>query len=95
MKYSILKNHLCIKGWMVEELGLRGNKLIIFAIIWGYTGNFKAQNIRNEWTINYRYIEAWTGLGEYMVDRIISELSNDGLISWDENVVCVEDSYKE
>lgn len=42
MKYSILKNHLCIKGWMDEELGLRGNKLLIFAIIWGYTGNTKA-----------------------------------------------------
>ena len=80
---------------MVEELGLRGNKLLIFAIIWGYTGNTKAQNIRDGWTVNYRYIEAWTGLGEYMADLIIGELRDDGLITWDDTVVCVEESYKE
>ena len=35
MKSSILKNHIAIQGWMVEDMHLRCNKLIIFAIIWG------------------------------------------------------------
>ena len=94
MKYSIENNHIAIQGWMVEDLGLRGNKLIIFAIIWGFTGNTKSKSILNEWTINYRYIEAWTGLGEYMVDRIIDELSSDRLIVSDNYVVHVEENYK-
>lgn len=83
MKYSILKNHLAIQGWMVEELNLRGNKLLIFSIIWGFTGNHKSQIILKEWTVNYRYIESWTGLGEFMIDVILQELADDGLIIFD------------
>lgn len=95
MKCSILKNHVAIQGWMVEELGLRGNKLIIFAIIWGFTGNDKSAKLLKEWSINYRYIEAWTGLGENMVDTIIQELKADGLINLSEDyAVCVDESFK-
>ena len=95
MKCSILKNHIAIQGWMVEECGLRGNKLIIFAIIWGFTGNKKATKLLNEWSINYRYIESWTGLGENMVDTIIQELQADGLINLSEDyTVCVDENYK-
>lgn len=83
MKYSILNNHIAIQGWMVEELGLRGNKLLIFAIIWGFTGNLKSANKLENWSVNYRYIESWTGLGEYMIDVILHELSDDHLINWD------------
>lgn len=83
MKCSILKNHLAIQGWMVEELALRGNKLLIFAIIWGFTGNLKSTNKLDNWSVNYRYIESWTGLGEYMIDVILYELSSDRLIIWD------------
>lgn len=95
MKYSILTNHIGIQGWMVEELGLRGNKLIVFAIIWGFTGNTKATNLLPEWSVNYRYLEAWTGLGECMIDRILQELQADNLIVWtDVNTVFVNDDYK-
>lgn len=80
---------------MVEELGLRGNKLIIFAIIWGFTGNLKATKLLPELNINYKYLEAWTGLGEYMIDRILQELRDDNLIVWtDMNTVFVTDDYK-
>ena len=95
MKISIATNHTAIQGWMVEDFGLRGNKLIIFAIIWGFTGNSKATNLLPEWNINYKYLEAWTGLGEYMIDRILQELRDDNLIVWTKvNTVWVVDAYK-
>lgn len=94
MKLSILKNHVAIQGWMVEDLHLRGNKLIIFSIIWGFTGNQNNKVLLDEWSVNYRYIESWTGLGEDMIDNILEELHNDNLIVWDDLSVRVTDDYK-
>lgn len=96
MKISIIKNHIALQGWMVEELGLRGNKLIIFAIIWGFTGNQKSNLRYEEWTIGYRYIQSWTGLVEEMVDVILKELDKEGLIclNYDNNTVCVDKRFE-
>lgn len=94
MKYSILKNHIAIQGWMVEDMHLRCNKLIIFAIIWGFTGNQKSTNLLDKWTINYRYIEAWTGLSENMTDIILIELEQAGYIEIDDCAVRVTPDYQ-
>lgn len=96
MKVSIINSHIAIQGWMVDELCLRGNKLLIFAIIWGFTGNIKSSKRLDEWSVNYRYIEAWTGLGESMIDIILEELKSDDLIelNYDKTTVRVSKNYE-
>lgn len=94
MKYSIVNSHIGVQGWMVEDLHLRGNKLLIFAIIWGFTGNLKSNKRLEEWTVNYRYIESWTGLGEDAVDVILVELSDSGFITIENCTVRVTSEYE-
>lgn len=81
---------------MVDELHLRGNKLLIFSIIWGFTGNLKSSKRLEEWTINYRYIESWTGLGESMIDVILEELASAEYIvlNYDKTTVCINKNYE-
>ncbi len=92
---TIVDNMIICRGWMIEWLGLRGNKLLIFAIIWGFTGNTKSRLHLRVWTINYPYIEKWTGLGKAMVDTILEELADNTCIEWDreKEEVRVTDCY--
>ncbi len=34
-KKSITNNYIAIQGWMVEQLGLKGNELLAYALIHG------------------------------------------------------------
>lgn len=31
------ENFVCIQGWMISELHLKGNDLLVYAIIYGYS----------------------------------------------------------
>ena len=33
------ENYLVIQGWMITELKLKGNELLIYAIIYGFSQN--------------------------------------------------------
>ena len=33
------ENYITIQGWMINELGLKGNSLIIYANIYGFSQN--------------------------------------------------------
>ena len=33
------ENYLVIQGWMIAELKLKGNELLIYAIIYGFSQN--------------------------------------------------------
>lgn len=32
-------NYVVIQGWMITRLGLKGNELMIYAVIYGFTQN--------------------------------------------------------
>ena len=53
------RNFVKIGGWMVSELGLRGNELITYAVIYGFSQDGKG------WFCGGRsYIADWLGCNE-------------------------------
>lgn len=64
-------NYYVVHGWMKTRLGLKGNELLVYAIIYGFSqtegASFKG---------SYRYIAEWAGVSERTAVRVI-----DGLVS--------------
>ena len=52
MELNISKNHYVVEGWMIQDLGLKGAKLTIFAIIYGFS-----QDQTNVFNGNIKYLE--------------------------------------
>lgn len=68
-------NYVSISGWMVVDLGLGGDKLMVYAIVYGMTQDGSG------WYCGGRtYIADWLGCSEKKAGRILSELVDDGLI---------------
>ena len=51
---SISNNYIAIQGWMVEQLGLKGNELLAYALIHGFS-----QDGKNQFTGSLTYIQQW------------------------------------
>lgn len=49
------ENHIVIQGWMVNELGLKGNDLLVYAIIYGFS-QLEEQTFNG----SLRYLATWT-----------------------------------
>ena len=49
------ENYITIQGWMVTELKLKGNELLIYALIFGFT-----QTTNQNFTGSLQYIADWT-----------------------------------
>ena len=48
-------NYVVIQGWMITRLGLKGNELMIYAVIYGFT-----QNGETEFVGSMKYLADWT-----------------------------------
>ncbi len=70
------KNYINIQGWMVSEIGLSGNELLVYAIIYGFS-----QDGEGEFTGSLRYLMDWTGASKNTVMRALVSLEEKGLIS--------------
>lgn len=70
---------LLVKWWMVEELGLRGNELLIYSLIWSFS---RAEEQRFYGSIEY--IMKWTGASKRTVYYVLNSLLEKGLIIKDE-----------
>lgn len=69
------KKYLNIQGWMVDELGLRGEELMVYAIVYGFSQDGEG------WFYGGRsYIQKWLGCGAKKAGRILSKLVSDGLV---------------
>lgn len=74
------ENYIVIQGWMITNLNLKGNDLIVYAIIYGYcqNGNGKFIGSRN-------YLKEWTGCGSLRtIDSSLHNLIERGLIEKEE-----------
>lgn len=62
-------NFIAIQGWMRTKLNLKGNELLIYALIYGFSqdGNSKFSGTR-------RYIAEWCGCSMKTVDNTIASL---------------------
>ena len=72
-----------IHGWMVDELGLAGNDLLIYAVIYGYTA------AGGEFTGGAQHLRKMTGASRETVMRALRELTERDLI--DRRKVTVKD----
>ena len=49
------ENYISISGWMVTRLGLKGNELLVYAIIYGFS-----QDDETMFTGSLQYLADWT-----------------------------------
>lgn len=75
-------DYIVIQGWMVSELGLKGNELIIFALVHGFCKDGK-----HEFTGSISYIKEWTNISERTVITILQRLVCEKLLNKEERFV--------
>ena len=68
-------NFINIQGWMVTELGLKGNELIIYAIIAGFS-----QDGESNFHGSLSYLSEWTNTSKQTVINCLISLHDKGLI---------------
>ena len=69
-------NYYVTNGWMINELGLTGRELQVYAIIYGFT-----QDEETEFSGSLNYIAEWLGTSSrHTVIRAIESLLEKGLI---------------
>ena len=69
------ENHLTIDGWMINNLALKGNELIIYALIYGFS-----QDGESEFYGSRSYIAEWCNSSLPTVDKALNELIRKGYI---------------
>lgn len=68
-------NHLVIQGWMLTDLGLKGNELLIYACIYGFS-----QLDNQVFTGSRQYLADWTNSTKRGVDKCLKSLCGKGLL---------------
>ena len=68
-------NYVTVQAWMTTELGLKGNELMIYAIIYGFS-----QNIGNEFNGSLQYLADWTHTSKKSAFNNVKSLVEKGLI---------------
>lgn len=69
------ENYITIQGFMRNELGLSGNDLIVYAIIYGFS-----QNGQGEFTGSAQYLADWCGATRQGIYKNLNRLIEQGLI---------------
>ena len=75
MENTIRISSITIQGWMVTELGLKGNDLLIYALIFGFSKDGESKFYGSR-----RYIAKWFNLVPTSVDNILKNLVSRDLI---------------
>ncbi len=81
---SLLKdtNYTIIQGWMLTELGLKGNELLVYAVIYGFS-----QVEGQVYDGSLRYLAEWTNSTKQGVIKNLKGLMEKGLIEKRDKVV--------
>ena len=75
MSKVLNENFITIQGWMVNELGLKGNELIVYAIIYGFS---QAEN--QVFNGSLQYIADWLNTSKQTVINTLKHLQEKELI---------------
>ena len=70
------ENYLMIQGWMANRLNLKGNELLVYAIIYGFS-----QDGESRYTGSRRYLADWCGCSVKTVGNALASLVAKGLIT--------------
>ena len=76
------KNYIVIQSFMVSELGLKGNELLIYAIIFGFS-----QTTGQTFHGSLTYLESWTNSTRPTVISSLKSLVEKGLIEKEEQTI--------
>lgn len=69
-------NFIAIQGWMRTQLNLKGNELLIYALIYGFS-----QDGESRFKGSRKYIADWCGCSLNTVDRSLGSLVNKGYLA--------------
>lgn len=69
-------NFIAIQGWMRTKLNLKGNELLIYALIYGFS-----QDGHSRFKGSRKYISDWCGCSLDTVDRALGSLVDKGFIA--------------
>lgn len=72
---NIKDSYICIQGWMVSELNLKGNDLLVYAIIYGFS-----QDEESEFTGSLNYLATWCNSTKNGIQKNLKNLIDRGLI---------------
>lgn len=64
-----------VQGWMISELGLKGNALAVYAIIYGFS-----QDGASEYAGSARYLSEWLGCSRSTIMEVLKKLVESGLL---------------
>lgn len=76
------ENYVAIQGWMVNNLGLKGNALFVYAIIYGFS-----QDGEQWFNGSRQYLADWTASTKRGVDKNLKTLLDMGLIEKKETMI--------
>ena len=76
------ENYITIQGWMLTDLSLKGNELIIYACIYGFT---QAEN--QVFSGSLQYLADWTNSTKQGVSKCLKSLVNKGYIEKNDKII--------
>lgn len=76
------ENYINIQGWMVADLRLKGNELLVYAIIYGFS-----QDGENRFTGSLSYLADWTNSTKQGVSNCLKSLVEKELIIKNDKVI--------
>ena len=68
-------NYIVIQSFMVKDLGLKGNELLVYAIIYGFS-----QAEEQTFSGSRQYLAEWTNSTKQGIDKNLKSLLDKGLI---------------
>lgn len=69
------ENYITVQGWMVKDLGLKGNGLLVYALIYGFTQE------ESQWFEgSLRYISEWINATKRTTLNTLQDLVEQGLL---------------
>lgn len=69
------QNYITIQGWMVSDLHLKGNALLVYAIIYGFS-----QDGTGEFCGSLNYLSEWMNVTKQTVMNTLGDLVERGLL---------------
>ena len=76
------ENYINIPGWAVTRLGLKGNELLVYSIIYGFS-----QDGETRFTGSLQYLADWTNSTKQSCIKCLKSLAEKGYITKDEKIV--------
>lgn len=75
-------NYMTIQGWMVNELNLKGNELLVYALIYGFS-----QDGECKFAGSLNYISEWISASKQTVINVLKSLEEKNLIIKEQKVI--------